>query len=344
MAEIKTKHGLQETKGSFELRGIVNGVDRDSFYKEITTKNNKNMRMLNFGAEVEKDKSIYLALNGMERDNVFFTNKDKDGKITTEKVAWKNRKSFNKDGFKLLGVNLGLTKIINKEGNEVNDKQTLVEFDACEYCKNNLNDGVSVYARGQIEYSTYNDKHYTKFVPNQISLCRPINFEDENFEPLANFAQTIIFMGIERNEDGSFTVNAKIVTYSTIEDVEFFVPATKAKFAKTLKKLKPYTAIKVFGSIVVETEVDTVVEDDDGDDWGDPNPMERVSNPTVRKLMIYGADKESRDTELYSEEAVEAAIAKLNADKRADSDFGSSDSDDWGSIGDSSSDDDDVEW
>lgn len=342
MAEIKTKHGLQETKGSFELRGIVNGVDRDSFYKEITTKSGKNMKMLNFGAEVENDKSIYLSLNGMERDNVFFTNKDKDGKITTEKVAWKDRKTFKKNDFKLLGVNLGLTKIINKEGNEVNDKQTLVEFDACEYCNKNLADGTSVYVRGQIEYSTYNDKHYTKFVPNQISLCKPINFEDEKFEPLANFAQTIIFMGIERNEDGTFTVNAKIVTYSTIEDVEFFVPAAKAKFAKTLKKLKPYTALKVYGNIVVEKEVDTVEDDDD--EWGDPNPMERVSNPVTRKLMIFGGDKDSLDTELYSEEAVEAAIAKLNADKRADSDFGSSDSDDWGSVGDSSSDDDDVEW
>ena len=165
--------------------------------------------------------------------------------------------------------------------------------------------------------------------------------EDDEFEPLANFEQTIILTGVTKNEDGTFTVNGKVVTYNTIEDVEFFISAQKQKLAKTLKKLNPYTALKVFGNIVVEQEVDTVEDDDDA--WGDPNPMNRISNPTQRKMFITGADKDSLDTELYSEESVEAAIAKLNADKKADKDFGSSDSDDWGSVGDSSSDDDD-EW
>lgn len=340
MAEIKTKHGLQETKGSFQLRGIVNGVDRDSFYKEITTKSNKSMRMVNFGVEVDKGKTIYAALNGMERDKVYFSTKQND-KTVVEAVDWDKRKTFKKKDYNLIGIRLGLKKVINKEGKEVNDKQTMTEFDACEYINENLTDDVAVYTRGKVEFSTYNDKHYTKFVPDQISLCKPIDFEDDEFESLANFEQTIILTGVTKNEDGTFTVNGKVVTYNTIEDIEFFISAQKQKLAKTLKKLNPYTALKVFGNIVVEQEVDTVEDDDDA--WGDPNPMNRISNPTQRKMFITGADKDSLDTELYSEESVEAAIAKLNADKKADRDFGSSDSDDWGSIGDSSSDDDD-EW
>ena len=340
MADIKTKHGLQETKGSFQLRGIVNGVDRDSFYKEITTKSNKSMRMVNFGAEVDKGKTIYVALNGMERDKVYFSAKQND-KTVVEAVDWDKRKTFKKKDFNLIGIRLGLKKVINKEGKEVNDKQTMTEFDACEYINENLADDVSVYTRGKVEFSTYNDKHYTKFVPDQISLCKPIDFEDDEFESLANFEQTIILTGVTKNEDGTFTVNGKVVTYNTIEDVEFFISAQKQKLAKTLKKLNPYTALKVFGNIVVEQEVDTVEDDDDA--WGDPNPMNRISNPTQRKMFITGADKDSLDTELYSEESVEAAIAKLNADKKADKDFGSSDTDDWGSVGDSGSDDDD-EW
>lgn len=340
MAEIKTKHGLQETKGSFQLRGIVNGVDRDSFYKEITTKSNKSMRMVNFGVEVDKGKTIYAALNGMERDKVYFSTKQND-KTVVETVDWDKRKTFKKKDYNLIGIRLGLKKVVNKEGKEVNDKQIMTEFDACEYINENLTDDVAVYTRGKVEFSTYNDKHYTKFVPDQISLCKPIDFEDDGFEPLANFEQTIILTGITKNEDGTFTVNGKVVTYNTIEDVEFFISAQKQKLAKTLKKLNPYTALKVFGNIVVEQEVDTVEDDDDA--WGDPNPMNRISNPTQRKMFITGADKDSLDTELYSEESVEAAIAKLNADKKADKDFGSADSDDWGSVGDSSSDDDD-EW
>lgn len=340
MAEIKTKHGLQETKGSFQLRGIVNGVDRDSFYKEITTKSNKSMRMVNFGTEVDKGKTIYVTLNGMERDKVYFSTKQND-KTVVETVDWDKRKTFKKKDYNLIGIRLGLKKVVNKEGKEVNDKQTMTEFDACEYINENLTDDVAVYTRGKVEFSTYNDKHYTKFVPDQISLCKPIDFEDDEFEPLANFEQTIILTGVAKNEDGTFTVNGKVVTYNTIEDVEFFISAQKQKLAKTLKKLNPYTALKVFGNIVVEQEVDTVEDDDDA--WGDPNPMNRISNPTQRKMFITGADKDSLDTELYSEESVEAAIAKLNTDKKADNDFGSSDSDDWGSVGDSSSDDDD-EW
>ena len=340
MADIKTKHGLQETKGSFQLRGIVNGVDRDSFYKEITTKSNKSMRMVNFGAEVDKGKTIYVALNGMERDKVYFSAKQND-KTVVEAVDWDKRKTFKKKDYNLIGIRLGLKKVVNKEGKEVNDKQTMTEFDACEYINENLTDDVAVYTRGKVEFSTYNDKHYTKFVPDQISLCKPIDFEDDEFESLANFEQTIILTGVTKNEDGTFTVNGKVVTYNTIEDVEFFISAQKQKLAKTLKKLNPYTALKVFGNIVVEQEVDTVEDDDDA--WGDPNPMNRISNPTQRKMFITGADKDSLDTELYSEESVEAAIAKLNADKKADKDFGSSDTDDWGSVGDSGSDDDD-EW
>ena len=340
MAEIKTKHGLQETKGSFQLRGIVNGVDRDSFYKEITTKSNKSMRMVNFGVEVDKGKTIYAALNGMERDKVYFSTKQND-KTVVEAVDWDKRKTFKKKDYNLIGIRLGLKKVVNKEGKEVNDKQTMTEFDACEYINENLTDDVAVYTRGKVEFSTYNDKHYTKFVPDQISLCKPIDFEDDEFEPLANFEQTIILTGVTKNEDGTFTVNGKVVTYNTIEDVEFFISAQKQKLAKTLKKLNPYTALKVFGNIVVEQEVDTVEDDDDA--WGDPNPMNRISNPTQRKMFITGADKDSLDTELYSEESIEAAIAKLNADKKADKDFGSDDNDDWGSVGDSSSDDDD-EW
>ena len=70
--------------------------------------------------------------------------------------------------------------------------------------------------------------------------------------------------------------------------------------------------------------------------------MERISNPVQRKLYITGADKDSIDTELYSEEDIETAISKLNSNKQADKDYGSTDDDDdWGSVNGTTSDDDD---
>lgn len=32
----------------------------------------------------------------------------------------------------MIGVNVGVKKIVDKKGNEVNDKKVLTEFDACE--------------------------------------------------------------------------------------------------------------------------------------------------------------------------------------------------------------------
>lgn len=348
MAETKknTGLGIQETKGSFQLRGITTGVLKDSFYKEIKTKTDKQMRMVNFGVNIDKDKTVYVGLSGMEKDTVFFSKSEGKGenrKTVTEKVAWKDRLSFKKEGFKPIGVNLGIVKTMDANGNEVNDKQAKFEYDACKYISDNLKDDVSVFVKGKLEFSTYNDSHQTRYTPSQISLCKPVNFDADDFKALGDFEQVIIFMGIAKNENGTFTVSAKVVTYNSVEDAEFIIE--NPKLAKTLKTLKPYTAVKVYGHINVEHDTD-VVEEEEDDGWGEPNPMERVNNPTVRTLVITGANKNSVDTDTYSEEIIEEAIAKMNSDKNAAKDFGDSSDDDWGSMDIKSSDnsDEDEEW
>lgn len=348
MAEKKNApHDLQQTKGVFSFRGIVTGTDKDGFYTDKKTQTGKLFRAVSFGIEYDKDKRDFISLNGMERDSVFFSKTEKvDGKnkTTVEKVAWKDRDSFSKEGFGLIGINLGLVKI-QQDGKEVNDKKTMVEFDACKYIGENLKDGQSVFIKGSIDYSTYNGKHYTKFVPQQISLCtKDIDFEDESFKTNNFFTQTVVLMGVKKDETckdrKKFIVSAKTIGYSNIEDVEFVIYDNE-KLAKNLKSLKPYTAIEIHGNIVVATSVDTVEEEDDG--WGDSNPMERNNAPFVRELVITGADKESIDTELYSEEAVESAIAKLAAKDKTNKEYGNSD-DGWGSVNGDSGNDEDDEW
>lgn len=350
MSEKKnnTLHDLQQTKGLFTFRGVVTGTDKDNFYKDTTTKSGKPFRSINFGIEYDKDKKDFISLNGMERDSVWFSKKDTvDGKtkVTTEKVAWADRFSFKKEGFGLIGVNLGLEKITDAEGKTINKREALVEFDACDRIKNCLEDGQSVFVKGSIEYSTYDNKHYTKFIPQQISLCsKDIDFEDEKFEPNHQFTQPIILMGVEKDKEckdkDRFVVSAKVVGYSSIEDVEFVT--YHSKLAKNLKGLKPYTAITVYGDIDVNASVEEVeAEEDDG--WGAPNKMDKISAPFVRELVITGADQNSIDTELYSEESVESAIAKLANKDNANKQYGSDSDDDWGSVGGKSTDEDD-EW
>lgn len=347
MAEKKNNKGLglQETKGSFQIRGKLTGCDKDKFYTELTTSTGKPMRMVNVGVEIDKNKSVYISLNGMERDVVYFSKtegKGKDRKTTTEKVKWADRFTFNKKDFRPIGINLGLTKVTDSTGKEVNDKKILIEYDACKYIADNAKDGMSVFVRGKNEFSTYQDRHQTRFVPSQMSLCKDVDFDSEEFNVIGNFEQVIVFMGIETNDEGNSTVSAKIVTYNSIEDAEFIIDKSKSKFASTLRKLKPYTALKVFGDIMIEHDIEEIEEDDD-DGWGESNPMDRVNNPTKRILLITGADKDSVDTEIYSEEIIDKAIAKTKATENANKDFGSDDSD-WGSVSDSELTDEDDEW
>lgn len=345
------KINLPETKGAFQLSGTVIGVASKKFYTDKPTKTGKPRRDVNFGVGINKDSVVYVNLNGMEKEEVnFYKKSEKKGeKGTTKKVKWANRSNFNEEGFKILGVNIGLVKKLDAKGKEVNDTKYLVEYDACKYINDNLKDKESVFTKGKIEYSSFkNDKgeitRNKKFVPSQISVCKPVDFEEEGFEETADFQQRIIFIGIEKDdsnkEDVKFVVSAKIVTYNTIEEAEFIIRNTK--LATQLKKnLKPYNSIDVWGKI--NNRVDTSqVEDDGEDNWGEENKMDNAKTPHIKELVITGADPKTLEKETYTEANVEEAI-------RAIKEFGesaSTGSGDWGSTkgGSTVGDDDEEPW
>lgn len=354
MSDTKKKgrlFDLPETKGAFQLKAIVTGMEKDKAYKEIRTKSNREMRMLNFGATYEDGKTLYINLQGMEQENVYFSKKaeKKGDKPETAKVPWADRFTYNREGFRLIGKNIGVKKKIDSEGKTVNDKKVLTDFDACKEIKDNLKDGSSVFIRGNIDYSSFvdnngNKKTSTKLIPNQVSLCADIDFNDEKFEKQNDFNQVIIFMGIEQEKSdndkptGRFIVLAKIVTYSNIEDVEFVIEDTSLA-NKFRKSLKPYNAIKVSGHMISVTQTETVENDDE---WGEEDKIEKVSAPTKREFIITGAKGSSIDKELYTEENVMEAIAKIRNANKAEESFGST-SDDWGNV-DSLDDGDDDAW
>lgn len=328
---------LPETKGNFQLKGIVSGTSKDNFYKSSKTSTGKDKRNVSFGVEVEKGKTLYVGMQAFPRDEVYFFKRGENGqKGTTEKVRWTERHTFNKEGFNLIGINLGLTKIVGSDGNMQNDKKTMVEFDACEYIKSNLKDDSSVFVKGNIEFSSFTAddgslRRFTKFVPNQISLCGAVDFEDEKFDPQHDFTQSIVFMGVDQEKEndkptGRFIVSAKIVTYSTIEDAMFVI--TDSKLANMFKKnLKPYTAINVWGKI----DATTLTEDVEDDDcWGESNKMTKVSAPTRRELIITGADPKTIDKTIYTQEAIESAMIKIKNAQNAQNDFGDNSSSGWG--------------
>lgn len=341
---------LPETKGAFQLKGKVSGTQKDSFLKEIKTKSNKDMRMINFGVEYTEGSTLYVNMQGMEQENVYFSKRaeNKGDKPDVVKVPWADRFTYNREGYKLIGKNIGAKKKIDKDGKEVNDKKTLTEFDACKEVSDNLKDGNSVFIRGRLDYSSMTDdngnkKHFTKLVPDQISLCGDVDFADEKFTQQNDFNQVIIFMGIEKEVDdngadtGRFVVQAKIVTYGTIEDVELIIE--DSKLANMFRKnLKAYNAIKVSGHMVTATQTETVTDEDS---WGEEDSLEKVSAPTKREFIITGAKPSTIDKELYTKENVEEAIGKINKANKAENDFGSDSKEDWGEV---SEDDEEEVW
>ena len=346
-------HSLPETKGSFQVKGKISGVESSRFYTEKKTKNGNDFRAVNFGSEYDDKKTVYLNLNGMPQSDVYFSKRNADtGKTETKKVAWSNRNSFNEDGWRMIGVNLGIVRTIDSEGKEVNDKKTMHSFDACEYIKKNLKDDASAFIRGNIEFSSYldnegNTRRSIKYVPNQISLCKEVDFEeyDDNNKPVHDFTQTIVFNEINKEQEsgkdtGRFVVNAMVVTYSDVVNTEFIIE--DAKLAGLFKKnLRPYTSISVHGKIVVSHKIEEFQEEDG---WGQANSMVSVSAPTKTEMIITGASPATIDRDTYNEKNVSEAIAKIRNARMAEKNFGGKPNinievDEWGS-GDSDEDED----
>ena len=348
---------LRETKGQFQLNGHISGTAKEKFYTTKKTKNGNDFRRVNFGCEYDDKKTVYLNLNGMPQQNVYFSKRDpKSKKTETKAVPWANRNKFSEEGFRMIGVSLGLTKTTDKEGNIVNLKKIMAPYDACEEIKKELKDESSVFIRGNLEYSTFtNDKgevnRSLNYVPNQISLYKEsIDFDkyDEEHQPKHDFEQEIVFMGISKEKDendrdtGRFVVEAKIITYSDIVDTEFIV--VNPRFAANMKKtLKPYHSILVHGHIEVTHNIQDA-EEDDG--WGDANPLKAISGSTKIEMVITGADKDSIDTESYDEKSVTDAIKKIRAEKDANNKFVANDNDDadWGDESTDAVEDDDTPW
>ena len=260
MAETKKKGlGLPQTKGTFQVRGKVVGTDKDKFYIEKMTKNNKPWRSINFGVQFDSEKTLYVGTNGMERDNVYFCKKIEDGKTDKKVIPWKDRFNYHEEEYRMIGVNVGVEKTTDENGNTVNNKKTLTDYDSCKEISDHLRDDMSVFVKGNLEFSTYQDSHRTKFVTSQVSLTKDdVDFEKEEFHPVADFTQMIVFMGVTPNKEKTrATVEAKIVTYDTIEDAEFIIEDMNLArmFAK---QLKPYTGIKVWGRISVEKDTEEV--------------------------------------------------------------------------------------
>lgn len=310
----KSKHGLPETKGQFKLRGLVTGMGREKAYTEKLTKTKKERRVLNFGVNTAPESTTYVTIQENERADVYFSKRSevKGEKNITKKVPFKDRLKDQGEGFNIIGVAVGLDK--DNEGKNVITH--MHDFDAAEYLYQQMNDDIPVFLQGDIEYSSFKtDKgdlaKSKKFKIKKIYNSKNVDFDDEKFVETSDFRQRILFMGIKKVEDKAdprFELEAKIVTYNSVEDADFIIRNTS--LANTLRThLKPYGAIDVWGKVSNKIDVDDVPATKGT--WGEDDTFKRVNNSYSQELVILGADPDTIDSETYSEEIIDEALKAI---------------------------------
>lgn len=342
---------LPQTRGTFQLRGKVSGVEKDNFFTEKTTRTGGSFRAVNFGVSYDEHATIFVGINGMPRDKVYFSKRDAESKKTeTKAVDWNQRNKFNNDGWNIIGVNCGIEQKRNDNGSIENITKAMVEYDAAKYLSDYLTDDMDVFMSGNIEFNSFTNKngevsHGVNYRPTRIYACKkPIDFDEDGYEPQHDFKQTIVFREIQQEKEddkptGRFIVSAWIVNYASIESANFIIE-DKSLANLFRKGLKEYTSITVWGLINCRTIVEEVTSEDC---WGVTDPTKRVSHPVVREMVILGADPSSRDVETYTEKEMNKAFEAIRKAKNAENDFGDSkddDASDWGTSEPSESDED----
>lgn len=311
---------LPQTKGSFSLRGIVSGTDKDNFFNEGRTQKGKRKRTLKYDVFTDTDSKITCTIQGFSGNDVYFySNKDKK----TVKTRWEDRNTFHADGYRMLNsVLLG----IEKDENHKNIKKTYHLYDAAAYASTQLVDGMGVYSRGNITYGTYNNTKYVRWEPTQISLLsNKLDMESEGFESDFTFEQWIVYTGMEKEVEndkptGRIKLFGKIVGYNSIEDAEFIIEKDKVGLAKKIKRqIKPYTAFLLGG--IVTRSVPTKTEPVEDDGWGDWSAIRKTTAPARTEFIVYAIDPSTIDTDTYTEEAINEALAAIKNDRESRNNF-----------------------
>ena len=302
---------LPQTKGEFQIRGKVSGKRKPDFFTSKKTSNNTDMNLLKFGVKFDHGQTVYPVLMGTVNKSVYYYNSQT---MNTKEVAWDHRGNSPSEGYKLIGVNVGLATIEDEKGNKINDKKMLVEYDAAKYASEHLQDDMPLFVRGNLEFYTYmkdnTPRRGERLTPTQISLCsKDIDFDADDFKALADFKMKIVFENIEKEknsqgkETGRFIVNALQIGYSNIVNVTFIIE--NDKLAGQMKRgLRAYHAIEVTGKMRNAMDIAVVSEEDA---WGEVNSFGSAGNSIRTEFIITGANPATIDMETYTEENIAVA-------------------------------------
>lgn len=274
---------LAQTKGSFVIKGVIEGKDNpanNNGFNEGVVKNGKSVgakyRSIKFKVKTSNDNIIPVELFGMEEEKANFYNKEKKD---TVKVEWAKRNMAAQNGYQLI----------------------LPKYDFVEKIHNDFKDGDVVRIVGEFSFETYEDKngntkHNTKYIIKKIFKSDDVlNFDDEKFKEENEFAQEVIINDVDADASSKkIYLSTYIIGFNeklNTANFEIDMNKTNPVFFKNIKGLKIGDFIKFKGKINYKV-INEVV---DGD-WGI-----QVIKDYKKSLEITGAEGETFVKSMYKE-------------------------------------------
>jgi len=322
MAKQVEKKPLKKGQSLFVLIGEAKINDFTFKMNETSKKSDWVWNQLNLGVDCGGGNTVYAEMMGgygAHRDNEIYVhgkkendkNKQVDDFENQFKVAWEDR--FDEDILETIGDQCFITIGIEKDAKDkVFAKKFLSAYDAIEYIKEHLENGMVVNAKGSFKYTTYNDITQAKKEIKSIFLSKA----EDVTKYKAMFTQTVLLdkdsVGKLDREKAVYPISVRIVdyvkeyngkevkqniTFSKIFELEVdkIKPENTKKFIeKILKVKKDITEITLEGDIVEGQTLVNITEDDIPEDIKELLDIGAYTMEDVVNKLAVGGSREKR--------------------------------------------------
>lgn len=269
LAELKKE--LSHGKSQLYLTGVVK-LSEDTFENEKTSKNGYTYKRMGFSVKVGKERSIWVGMmGGYAQGNpiIYAFNKNNE----PIQINWKMR---NNEQVLEQIAEYSFYKIALEKDNEgkLITKKFVSEYDAINYLKDHLEDGMNVVISAEADYSLYNDDVQRQFKVKTLALDEGYTDKEkakhEHRDPAARLSQTYLIEedSISENyeeeleENGVTTINAYVPQYlGKVDGKELKkVVALPQQFTVRVKDDNVEGAKALVGSVIKPESSDAVRE------------------------------------------------------------------------------------
>lgn len=293
---------LQNTKGMFQIRGIISDLKTDKKYfgfesgviKKGVSEGAK-FNKLKFYVQTSKTNKIPIELFGMEKEKVCFYSKDKKD---TQMVAWGLRNTYKAEGYELI----------------------VPEYDLAQYIHDTFKDGESVFINGEFQFTEYENKqnqtvnqikYMIKSIYYTTTILKVESFDEENFDEYNSFQQEVIINNVyEDIKEKKIYLNCFVIDYKGLHNTMLLIDSTKTsvQMQRSFKSLKLGDFLKVNG--IINHQVQKIEIDGE---WG-----KDVILNINKSLEVVGAVNTSLSRKLYTEEQLTTPVLRKDTDLLVD--------------------------